>query len=69
MADDQSHVEIVRISFLCVERIGKLVLGLSRQNVVTIELATFRLDVQRLHPENTEIVVFLVRENVVVQLE
>lgn len=69
MTDDEGHVELVRVPLVRVEGVGQLVLGLPGQDVVAVELAPVRLDVQRLHSKHPEVVSLLVRQDVVVKLE
>lgn len=60
MPDDEGHVEVVGIPLLCVERVSQLMLRLSSQDVVAVELAAVGVDVQRLHAKDPEVVSLLV---------
>ena len=69
VSNDQSHVEVVRVPSLRVERVRQLVLRLPGQDVVAVELAALRLDVEWLHPQDPEVVALFVGQDVVVQLQ
>ena len=69
MTNDESHVEIIRIPLVRIEGVSQLVLRLPRQNVVAVELAAVGVYVEWLHSKNPEVVRFLVRQNVIVELK
>ena len=69
MSNDESHVEVVRVPSLRVERVRQLVLRLPGQDIVAVELAALRLDVEWLHSQDPEVVALFVGQDVVVQLQ
>ena len=69
VTNDESHVEIIRSPLVRIEGVSQLVLRLPRQNVVAVELAAVGVYVEWLHSKNPEVVRFLVRQNVIVELK
>ena len=69
MSNNESHVEVVRVPPLRVERVRQLVLSLPSQDVVAVELAALRLDVEWLHPQDPKVIALFVGQDVVVQLQ